>query len=194
MSKGQTCIKYMRALLSWGRLEEEKLDGGSGGVMGKQKRLGSVLIFWTRPYTRLINNCLSHLKLKAWYIFTPTLSPLLLLQTRNNCDVTNWSPSSMHYQQGNVLHITRGREEITIFTPPISLSGANTLQNKSQCLSPNLVWQRVAACAILGSLWCQSPISPVTFFQRKSRFPRDSALCNFHSVFFHIEQGPSSLL
>lgn len=117
----------------------------------------------------------------------PILSTPLLFQTRNNCDVTNLSPSSMHYQEGNVLHITRGRGEITIFTPPISLSEASTLQNKSQCLSPNLVWQRVAARAILGSLWCQSPISPVTFFQRKSRFPRDSALCNFHSVFLHTE-------
>ena len=113
---------------------------------------------------------------------------------RNNCDITNLGPNSVLYQKGNALHITRGRREITIFTPPISLSGANTLQNKSQCLSPNLVWQRVAARAILGSLWCQSPISPVTFFQRKSRFPRDSALCNFHSEFLHIERGPSSSL
>lgn len=98
------------------------------------------------------------------------------------------------YQRGNVLHITRGRREITIYTPPISLSGANTLQNKSQRLTPNLVWQRVAACAILGPLWCQSPISPVTFFQRKSRFPRDSALCNFHSLSLHAEWEPSSSL
>lgn len=93
----------------------------------------------------------------------PILSTPHLLQTRNDCDVTNLSPSSVHYQ-ANVSHITKGRGEIAIFTPPISLSGANTLQNKSQCLSPNLVWQRVATRAILGSLWCQSPISPVTFF------------------------------
>lgn len=147
----------------------------------------------------LINNCLRNHwfyspkmeELESIFTHFPTLSQSyvhpFLLQTTNNCDVTNLSPSSVHYQEGNVLHITRGRGEITIFTPPISLSGANTSQNKSQCLSPNLVWQRVAARAILGSLWCQSPISPVTFFQRKSRFPRDSALCNFHSVFLHIE-------
>lgn len=78
------------------------------------------------------------------------------------------------------LQLGRRRGEITIFTPPVSLSDASTLQNKSQCLGPNFVWQRVAAGAILASLWCQSPISAVTFFtpppKRKSRFPRDSAL------------------
>lgn len=63
--------------------------------------------------------------------------PFFLLQTRNNCDITD--PQPRRCEVANVLRITLGRGEITIFTPPISLSGASTLQNKSQCLSPNLV-------------------------------------------------------
>lgn len=155
--------------------------------MGKQKVCDAVLI-WHSGSDCASKKCLCG---KSSLIYQ---LPRHSFQKLNNCDVTNLGPSSVHYQWGNALHITRGREEITIFTPPISLSGADTLQNKSQCLSLNLVWQRVAASAILGSLWCQSPISPVTFFQRKSRFPRDSALCNFHSVFLPIEQRPSSPL
>lgn len=72
--------------------------------------------------------------------------------------------------KGKVMYFMQPREKgkkNTIFTPPISYSRANSLQNKSQCLSPNLVWQCVAAHAILGSLWCQSPISPMTFFSKK---------------------------
>lgn len=133
-----------------GKAEGRNVGCGCSGVMGKQKGLGSVLIFWTRPYAfdkelplwPLIPPTLKGRTIIHIYPFpnsVPILSTPLLLQTRNNCDVTNLSPSSMHYQEGNVLHITRGRGEITIFTPPISLSGANTLQNKSQCLSPNPV-------------------------------------------------------
>lgn len=92
----------------------------------------------------------------------PSQGPFFSLQTWNNCDITGLGLGIC--EVANVLRITLGRGEITIFTPPISLSGASTLQNKSQCLSPNLVWQRVAAYAIPGPLWCQSPISPMTFF------------------------------
>ena len=177
-----------------GKAEGSDVESGCTGVMGKQQGHDRP-DFWLKTTT--VTTEYTHPKKTTVHIYPlPTSVPLpQLICCRQGIIVTLQTsvPAALHYQ-GNVSHITRGRGEITIFTPPISLSGADTLQNKSQCLSPNLVWQRVATRAILGSLWCQSPISPVTFFQRKSRFPRDSALCNFHSVFLHIERGPSSSL
>lgn len=176
--RGKTSIKNIKTLLLLRPRKERSLR--------KQRCYGAVLICWVRIWAAFVTK-FAHLQTQIDKVeFHFNFECIYFLQTTKIVELQTFVPTAGMelYQEG--IANNQGRGEITIYTAPISLSGANTLQNKSQCLSPNLVWQRVAARAILGSLWCQSPISPMTFFQRKSRFPRDSALCNFHRVFLHM--------
>lgn len=82
----------------------------------------------------------------------------------------------------------------TISTPSIFLSGPNTSWNKSQRLSPNALWQASAGHVISVSLWCQSPTSGMTPFQRRAAFPREFSPSTFHIVLSYGDMGTSSLI
>lgn len=118
--------------------------------------------------------------------------------TMNNCDIIKGTSSYTlftcidHINQREGNRNREGDWKLAVLPLPSSLEGRHHA-DKSQCLNPNASWQCVSALTIFCSLWCQSSISPMTFFQRKSRFPRDSTLCNFHSLLLNRKMYPSFL-
>lgn len=158
----------------------------TAGVLQDSNLLDETLYLWYTtvsffsPSTAERVSILTH-----FWTLSATQVRLFCCRWVNNCDVTSLGPSSMHYQQGNAMHITRGkRRNHNFYTSHLPFRGQYFAEQKSMSQPKSCLTMRSSPC-YFGSLWCQSSISPVTFFQRKSRFPRDSALCNFQCILAH---------
>lgn len=110
--------------------------------------------------------------------------------TMNNCDIIKGTSPWASFTCTD--HISRregekGNRQFCAFHP---LWEDRHRADKSQGLNPNSSWQRGTPLPILVSLWCQSRISPMTFFQRKSRFPRDSTRCTSTAYYWIGKRRP----
>lgn len=130
--------------------------GKAGELWESRGVLGSVLIVWTQFWRGWLKKTASVAAAKSkhsekggsFYLYLPIsqLRPTpLLLQTRNNCDVTNLSPR--HHEVANVLHITRGkRRNHDFYTSRLPFRGQYFAEQKSMSQPKSCLTTRSSPC------------------------------------------------